>query len=92
MQMPNGREGAVHTEGENTEAEGMKKMLEKERKRLEEFVDELENDVNNRSYEDELAEDDKMYVQGQISASEDFLDFLEEVLKKGEKNGRKDEV
>ena len=76
--------------GEVSEGRRMKKMLEHERKRIEDFIDTLEYELNNKSWEEKLNKTDDLYFHGQISACEDFLEFLDEVLnKKGEKNGNR---
>ena len=74
--------------GEVSEGSRMKKKLENERKRIEDFIDTIEYELNNKSWEERLDKTDDLYFHGQISACEDFLEFLNEVLKeKGEKNG-----
>ena len=58
----------------------MRKKLIEERLRLDDFVDTLENDIKNRSFEDRLDIEDELYLRGQIAACESFSEFLDEVI------------
>jgi hypothetical protein len=76
--MPVGPEGAVCEENQ------MIKNIKHQAELLEEVIEMKENDLKNQSFEGYMDPADASYIQGQISAYREFLEFLEEI--QGETN------